>query len=326
MKPKQVLITRAIPEAATDLLKTRFQVEVSPHDRPLTRKELSKRVRGKAGVLCILNDRIDADVMDAAGPQCRIFANYAVGYNNIDVQAASERGIVITNTPGALDHATADLAWALLFAAARRIAEADRFMRSGQFKGWAPMLYLGQDITGQTLGVIGAGRIGSTFARKGRAFDMTILYTDTKRNPELESVCGAQYADLETLLKRSDFVSLHVPLLASTRHLIGTPELALMKSTAVLINTSRGPVVDEAALVQALKSGAIRSAGLDVFEEEPRLHPELPALQNVVLAPHIGSATHATRKHMGLIAARNILRVLNGEPPETCVNPEVLES
>ena len=319
LSQKKVLITRAIPDAAMDLLKQHFDVEISPFDRALTREELLERVQGKDGVLCILNDRIDGELMDAAGPQNKIFANYAVGYNNIDVSAATERGIVITNTPGVLDDATADMAWALLFAAARRVIEADTFTRAGKFDGWAPMMYLGRDITGKTLGVVGTGRIGANFARKAAAFDMDVLYADEQPNPDLESAIGAKRVDLHTLLEQSDFVSLHVPLLPSTRHLIGEKELKIMKRTAVLINTSRGPVVDEAALVRALKSGEIWSAGLDVFEEEPKLHPELPKLDNVVIAPHIASSTFDTRTNMGLIAARNIINVLNGKKPETPV-------
>jgi glyoxylate reductase len=325
MNKPSVYVTRRIPQPAIDLLTTCCKVEVNPYDRVLTRAELVETVRGRHAVLCLLTDQIDDAIFKAAGGQCKIFANYAVGYNNIDLNAATQRGIMISNTPGVLDDATADLAWALLFSAARRITEADLFTREGQFRGWAPMLYLGLDITGKTLGVIGAGRIGVNFARKAKAFAMNILYADVKRNRDLESETGAHFVELATLLKEADFVSLHVPLLPDTTHLIGEQELRLMKKSAILINTSRGPVVHEQALVDALKSGEIWGAGLDVYEEEPQIHRELPGLKNVVLLPHIASATIETRTNMGLIAARNILQALRGERPENCLNPEVLK-
>ena len=308
-----------------DYLKGYCSVEVNPEDRILTKNELIKEVKGREGVLCMLTDTIDEEVFDATGPQCRIFANYAVGYNNIDVEAATKRSILITNTPGVLDDATADLAWALLFAVSRRIVEADRFTREGKFKSWGPTLFLGRDITGKILGVVGAGRIGSNFARKAKAFGMRILYTSTKPNPQLEKETGAKFVDKSTLLKQSDFVSLHVPLKASTHHCIGEKEFKIMKKEAVLINTSRGPVVDEKALVKALKEGEIWGAGLDVYENEPELEPGLKTLDNVVILPHIGSATIETRTNMGMIAARNIVQLFNGKIPESCVNPEVLK-
>jgi glyoxylate reductase len=317
---KKVFITRLIPSPAIELLERHFSVEINSENRALNHTELLEKIRGSHAVLCMLSDQINADAMDAAGPQCRIFANYAVGYNNIDIQAATERRIWITNTPGVLDNATADLAWALLFSVARRIAEADSFTRKGQFQDWAPMMFLGQDITGKTLGVIGAGRIGSNFARKGQAFQMKILYTDPHKNSDLEASCEAERVNLEKLLRNADFISLHVPLLPETRHLIGTKELAVMKKTAILINTSRGPVVDEAALVVALESGTLWGAGLDVYEDEPVLHPGLAALKNVVLAPHIGSATIGTRTRMGTTAAQNIIQALAGKTPPNCVN------
>lgn len=319
-----VFVTRMIPYPAIELLKKRCDVEVNPEDRVLEKKELLEYVKGKDGVLCLLTDIIDDEVFESAGPQCRIFANYAVGYNNIDVEAATRRKIIITNTPGVLTDATADLAWALLFSVARRIVEADRFTREGKFKGWAPELFLGMEITGKTLGIVGAGRIGSNFARKARSFSMKILYNATKRNPELEKECGATFVDLDTLLRESDFVSIHVPLVPETRHLIGAREFSLMKKTAILINTSRGPVVDEKALVTALKEKRIWGAGLDVYENEPDIEPELLSFNNVVLLPHIGSATVETRTKMALMAAENILAFFNGEIPPNIVNPEVL--
>jgi glyoxylate reductase len=325
MNRPRVYITRIIPQEAIDLLKTTCEVAVNPEDRALSHKELLKNVQGRDAVLCMLSDQINDDVLQAAGWQCKIFANYAVGFNNVDLDAATRRGIIISNTPGVLDDATADLAWTLLFVVARRVVEADGYMRTGRFHGWAPMMYLGLDISGRTLGVVGAGRIGANVIRKAKAFGMAVLYTDVQPDQGLESETGARYVDLVTLLKEADFVSLHVPLLSNTIHLIGERELRLMKKTAVLINTSRGPVIDENALAAALKSGDIWGAGLDVYEEEPQVHPDLTSLNNVVLLPHVGSATFATRTNMGLMAARNILQALKGERPANCVNPEVLK-
>lgn len=324
LQKPSVFITRMIPSAAVDLLKMHCDVEINMQDRVLSKKELMEKVRGKDGVLCLLTDIIDADVFESAGPQCKIFANYAVGYNNIDIVSATRRKIVVTNTPEVLTDATADLAWVLLFAAARRIVEADRFTRQGKFKGWAPQLFLGLDITGKTLGIIGAGRIGTNFAKKAYGFSMKILYHDVKRNPNFERECRARYVELDVLLKSSDFISIHVPLLPETKHLIGSREFSIMKKTAILINTSRGPVIDEKALVKALKNKIIWAAGLDVYENEPELEPELKKLDNVVLLPHIASATIETRTKMGIIAAENILAFFRGEVPPNIVNPEVL--
>jgi len=320
-----IYITRVIPQTVTDYLKKYCAVEANPEDRILSMNELNQKVKGRDGVICMLTDTINSEVLDAAGPSCRIFANYAVGYNNIDVEAATKRSIAITNTPGVLDDATSDLAWALLFAVSRRIVEADRFTRSGKFKSWGPTLFLGRDITGKTVGVVGTGRIGSNFAKKAKAFGMRILYTSSKPNPQLEKETGAEFVDKSTLLKQSDFISLHIPLNSSTRHYIGEKEFKLMKKEAVLINTSRGPVVDEKALVKALKEKEIWGAGLDVYENEPDLEPELKELDNVVILPHIGSATIETRTNMGMIATRNIVQFFNGEILENCVNPEVLK-
>lgn len=326
MKKPDTYVTRILPEAAINLLREHCKVEINPEDRVLTRKELIKKVKGRDAVLCLLTDTIDKDVLEAAGPQCRIFANYAVGYNNIDVEAATARGIVITNTPGVLTDATADIAWALLFSVSRRIVESDKYTREGKFRGWGPMLFLGRDITGKTLGIIGAGRIGSNFAKKSKGFEMKILYNDIRPNDEFEKETGAAYVSKEFLLKESDFISIHVPLLPSTRHLIGEKEFKFMKKTAVLINTSRGPIVDEKALVKALKKGAIWGAGLDVYENEPALEPGLIEFDNVVIVPHIASATIETRTNMGLMAVKNILAVFKGEKPPNCVNPKVLKN
>lgn len=318
-----VYVTRKIPEAGLDLLREACgTVAVNPQDRVLTREELVEAVRGRDGVLCLLTDTVDAAVLDAARG-ARVFANYAVGFDNIDVAAATARGIAVTNTPGVLTDATSDLAWALLFSAARRIPEADAFTRAGRFNGWAPMLLLGADITGRTLGIVGAGRIGTAVALKSAGFRMRVLYTDPCVNDALETAVGARRVPLDQLLAESDFVSLHVPLASGTTHLIGAAELRRMKPTAVLVNTSRGPVVDESALVEALRTGTIAAAGLDVYENEPALAAGLVDLPNAVLAPHIGSATIETRTRMAVMAAENVVAVLRGDRPANCVNPEV---
>lgn len=316
-----VYVTRRIPNAGLDLLRPACAtLDVNPHDRAASRAELLDGVRGRDGVLCLLTDQIDDAIMEAAGPGCKVLANYAVGYNNIDVEAARRRGIRVTNTPGVLTDATADLAWALLFAAARRIVESDRHMRTGAWNGWGPMQFLGQDVTGATLGVVGAGRIGTAFAMKSTGFRMRVVYTSRRPNLEMEAKLGARRLELDELLSVSDFVSLHVPLGPETRHLIGRKALARMRPNAVLINTSRGPVVDEAALVEALRAGRIAAAGLDVYEDEPRAAPGLLDLPNVVACPHIGSATVTARSRMAEMAARNLLAVLEGrEPPNPVV-------
>lgn len=323
MKRKKVFITRSIPEKALKLL-DEFDLNINKEDRALSHEEIKTGVKDADAVLCLLNDVIDDDILAVSKGNCRIFANYAVGYNNIDITSATKRGIIITNTPDVLDDATADLAASLLFSVSRHVLAADSYMRSGNFKGWSPMLFLGRDISRKTLGIVGAGRIGSNFAKKMSAFNMKILYTSNTPKPEFEKLTGASFVTLDELLRESDFVSLHVPLLQSTKHLIGERELSLMKETSVLINTSRGPVVDEKALISALKSGKIWGAGLDVYENEPLMESGLETLSNVVLLPHIASATEETRTNMGIIACENIKKVLNGQLPDTCVNPEVL--
>jgi len=320
-----VFVTRLVPEPGMKVLRRNCErMDVNPPDRVLTREELLEGVRGRDGVLCLLTDTIDAEVFDAA-KGAKIFANYAVGYNNIDVDAATARGIAVTNTPGVLTDATSDMAWALLFSTARRIAEADRFTRAGKFKGWSPMLFLGGDITGKTLGILGAGRIGTAVGLKSVGFRMNVLYADPVQNADLEEKIGARRVDMDTLLKESDYVSVHVLLNEETRHLIGERELGLMKKTAYLINTSRGPVIDEEALVRALSDGQIAGAGLDVFEDEPALKPGLADLPNVVIPPHIASATIETRGKMAQMAATNLVMMLQGKTPPNCVNPEVLK-
>lgn len=323
--PLNVYITRQIPDEGVNVLKKACQkVEVNPHDRPLTYDEMLKEVRGRDAIITMLSDRVDARLMLEA-TNLKIVANYAVGYDNIDVKAATVRGIVVTNTPGVLADSTADMAWALLFSVTRRIVEGDKLTRAGQFTGWAPMMLLGGDLVGKTLGIIGAGRIGTAMAMRSRGWCMKVLYTtQSRRNTVLEEMLGAKRVDLETLLKESDFISIHTPLSEKTRHLIGSQEFSTMKRTAYLINTGRGAVIDEDALVQALRNRQIAGAGLDVYEEEPKLKPGLAELDNVVLAPHLGSATVETRTKMSLMAAENIIAVLNRQKPPNCVNPEAL--
>lgn len=303
-------------DKAISILGDDCSVGLNQLPRDLTKEELKKRLQDKEGMFCLLVDKIDAEVM-AAAPNLKVIANMAVGYDNIDVKAATERGIMVTNTPGILTETTADLAWSLLMAVARRIPEADQFTRRGKFHGWRPTMLLGRDVYGKILGIIGMGRIGQAMANRASGFDMVIYPYDTATSPDPKI--------LERLLQESDFVTIHVPLTPETKHLIGEKELSLMKSTAYLINTSRGPVVDEEALVKALKEGKIAGAGLDVYEEEPKVHPELFKMKNVVLLPHIGSASIMTRTQMANMAATNLLAGLRGEIPPNLVNEEVLE-
>lgn len=321
---KKVLVTRQLPQPAIDLLKQHFEVDLYTEDRVIPRDELLRRVEDKDGLLCLLTDNIDAEVMNKA-KNLKIIANYAVGYNNIDVNEATKRKIPVTNTPGVLTETTADLAFALLMSIARRIVESDKYLREGKFKGWSPMLFLGSDVYGKTLGIIGFGRIGQAVAKRALGFDMKVLYYDTLHAPvEVEQKYNATFKPLDELLKESDYISIHVPLVKETYHLISDREFSLMKPTAYLINTSRGPVVDEKALVRALKEKKIAGAALDVFENEPEVEPELIDMPNTVLVPHIGSATVETRTKMALMAAENIIAVLvyNKIPPNI-VNPEI---
>lgn len=316
-----VLVTRRIPDESIRMLDAACGVvDVNPHDRAMTRGEFLEAVRGRDGLLCLLTEDIDDEVLDIA-PGLKGIAMYAVGYNNVDVDACTRRGIPVTNTPDVLTDTTADIAWALIFATARRVAEGDRFVREGRFAGWGPLLMLGSDVTGKTLGIIGAGRIGTATARRALGFSMPVVYTSSRRNEAIEQL-GARFLPQDDLLRESDFVSLHVPLTPGTTHLISERELDLMKPTAYLINTTRGPVVDEKALVRALREGAIAGAGLDVFEREPELEPGLADLENVVMLPHVGSGTVATRIRMGNTAAVNLIAMVNGEDPPNCVNPE----
>jgi len=316
----KIFITRKIPDVGINLLKEKgYEVDVSEKEGVLTKDELIAALKNKPydAVLPLLTDTIDADVFDAA-PNAKVFASYSVGYNHIDIEEAKKRGIIITNTPGVLTDTVAEHTFALLMAISKRIVEADSFTRAGKYEGWAPELFLGTDLKGKVLGILGAGRIGSRVAHHAReGFGMSVFYYDVKRNEKLESDVGAKYFDSpEDLLKEADFVSVHVPLLDSTKHLIDKERLGIMKKSAYLINTSRGPVIDEAALVEALKNKIIKGAALDVFENEPNLSDGLADLPNVIITPHIASATEETRSKMSQMAAENIIAVLDGnEPP-----------
>lgn len=315
----KVFVTRKIPGRGLELLKAQgYDIDISGKDGVLTRDELLTALKAEKydAVLCLLTDKIDAEIFEAT-PSTKIFANYAVGFDNIDVVEAKKREVVITNTPGVLTEAVAEFAMTLILTVAKRVVEADNFTKGDKYEGWAPELLLGNELKGKTLGIVGTGRIGSQVARHAfSGFDMNIIYQDVARNAELEKKYGAVYMEtLDELLKNADVVSIHVPLLDSTRHLINKEKLMLMKKTAVLVNTSRGPIVDEKALVEVLKSGHLRGAGLDVFEFEPKLAEGLKDLPNVVLTPHIASATEEARSAMSEIAAKNIIAVLSGGEP-----------
>ncbi len=324
----KVFVCRSIPESGLQLLRDALGEEaliVASQDGPIARKALLQDIAGADALLPILTDRIDAAVMDAAGERLKIIANYAVGFNNIDVAAATARGIVVTNTPGVLSETTADTAWLLLMMAARRGGEAERYVREGRWHSWSPTLLLGRDVHHATLGIFGMGRIGQAVAQRARAFSMHILYTNRTPLPNaVEESLGATYVDKDTLLAQSDFLSIHCPLTPKTHHAFGVAEFVAMKKDAILINTARGSVVDEAALADALQQRQITAAGLDVFEEEPTIHPALLQCENAVLFPHLGSASWETRSQMAEIAAKNIIACLQGETPPNCVNPEVL--
>jgi len=315
----KVLVTRKIPENGIKLLKDAgFEVEVSDFDGVLPREQLLAKVKGVDAILSLLTDKMNAEVMEAAGPQLKIIANYAVGIDNIDLKDAAAHNVIITNTPGVLTESVAEHAIALIFAIARKIVESDQFMRDGKYVGWGPMMFLGNDLVGKTLGLIGLGRIGEAVAKRMTdGFQMKILYYDVKRNEEAEQKYKLEYRDLESLLKDSDFVSIHVPMTPETKHLVNGDRMKMMKKTAYLINTSRGPVVDENALVAALKNGDIKGVALDVYEQEPKMAEGLAQLPNTVLTPHTASATEETRGAMSELAAKNIIAVLSGQAPIT---------
>jgi glyoxylate reductase len=314
----KVLVTREIPEAGLRPLED-FDVTVLSK-RPPERGELLEAAQGIDGVLSTLTEKIDAEFMNAAGEDLKVVANMAVGYDNVDVTTANEQGIVVTNTPDVLDETTADTAFMLLLAAARRLGEGERIVRSGRWEAWGPKMLIGPDVWGKKLGIVGFGRIGQALARRARGFDMEILYSGRSRREEAEKEFDARYLELDELLEECDFLSLHIPLTEETTHLIGAGELEKMKPEAVLVNTSRGPVVDESALAEALAEGRIFAAGLDVYENEPEVHPKLLELENVVLAPHIGSASFETRDKMAAMAGEDLRAVLRGEQPKNPVN------
>lgn len=316
----RIFVTRKIPEAGIKkLTDAKYDVDINPEDKVLSKEELISFLKkgNYDGVLSLLTDKIDKDVLDAAGKQCKIFANMAVGFDNVDVAAAKEKGVMITNTPGVLTDTVAEHTFALLLAIAHRISEGERFARAGKYHGWEPMMLLGTDVSRKTLGIVGLGRIGSRVAHHAaRGFEMKVLYYDVKRNEEFEKESGAVFCQtVEEVLKNADFVSIHVPLMPSTKHLINAESFKMMKKTAYLINTSRGPIVDEKALAEALKRGTIKGAAIDVFENEPAIEPGLISLENIVMTPHLASATEETRDKMAELAAQNIIAALSGQKP-----------
>ncbi len=316
----KVFVTRKIPEAGTNkLVKAGYDVHINPEDKVLSKEELTYYLKQEKydAVLCLLTDKIDKEIFEAAGEQCKIFANYAVGFDNIDIASAKEKGVMVTNTPGVLTDTVAEHTFALLAAIAHRVSEGDRFSRAGKYHGWEPMMLLGTDLSRKTLGILGLGRIGSRVAHHAaKGFEMSVLYYDIKRNEDFEKESGARFCPTaDEVLRNSDFVSIHVPLIPQTRHLINAERLHMMKKSAYLINTSRGPIIDEKALAQALKNGVIRGAAIDVFENEPEIEPELLKLENIILTPHIASATDETRAKMAELAADNIIAALSGQKP-----------
>lgn len=324
MRPK-VFVTRLIPEPGLEILRRHAEVEVWPGEEPPPDEVLRAKAGEVDGLLTMVTDRVDRALLEAA-PRLKVVSNMAVGYDNVDVAAATERGIPVCHTPGVLTDTTADFAFGLLMAVARRVVEADKFVRAGRWRTWGPMAFLGYDIHGATLGIVGLGRIGLGVAERAQGFRMRVLYYDPVRRPEAEARLGLEYVGrLEDLLPRCDFVSIHVPLTRETYHLFGEAQLRLMKPTAILVNTARGPIVDPRALYRALTEGWIAGAGLDVTEPEP-IPPDDPllTLDNVVVTPHIASASHATRARMAVLAAENLVAVLSGGRPKHCVNPEVL--
>ena len=322
MPKPRVFLTRTLPPDVMTALRERCELTANVEPRVLTKEELIAGTTGNDGLLCLLTDTIDAEVLDVQ-PRLKVVSNYAVGFNNVDVGAATARGIPVTNTPGVLTETTADFAWALMMAVARRVVEGDRYTREGRFQQWEPMLLLGTDVHGKTLGLIGAGRIGQAMARRARGFAMRVLYTDLAEPPAgVVRELRMERVSMEDLLRRSDFVSVHAPYGAETHHLIGAAQLNMMRPSAFLVNTARGPLVDEAALVDALRSGGIAGAGLDVYEHEPRLAAGLMELDNVVLAPHAASASLETRTEMGMVAVDNLMAVLEGRRASFTVNPE----
>ena len=321
MEQCTILVTRKLPGVPFEALAARFRAGQAPPDGLMPREELLLRAKGVSGILSTSSDRMDAGLMDAAGPSLRVISNFAVGVNNVDIAEATRRGIRVCNTPDVLTDATADLGFALLLAAARRFSEVERFPREGRWTGWDPFRFLGVPVAGKTLGIVGLGRIGSAVARRSKGFSMRVLYTGRRRaDPAVEAELGATFRDLDALLSESDFVVLCVPLNPGTRGLINRERLGRMRPTAVLVNISRGDVVEEEALVDALEQRRIFGAGLDVYEKEPKVHPGLLAADSAVLLPHVGSATVEAREGMGRLAAENLVAVLEGREPPCPVN------
>src|SRR3972149_4484784 len=324
----KIFVTRKIPGDHLDRLKqTGHEVEISQFSRPLTAEELLESVKGIEGLLCLLTDRIDGDLMDAAGPQLKIISNYAVGFDNIDVKAATDRQIIVANTPcDEVNEAVAELTWALMLSLSRRIVEADEATRRGGYKGWEPDIFLGTDLIGKTLGIVGLGRIGSMVARRAKGYNMTVLYNKRSPDPEAEADLGVVFSSLDDLLAKSDYVSLHVPLTDETRHMMSKDNFAKMKQGSFLINTARGAIVNEHDLVEALKSGHLAGAGLDVYDNEPNIGPELLVMPNTITTPHIASATYAARNRMGTLAVDALIDGFSGKKPQNLVNPEIWET
>lgn len=324
----KVYVTRMIPQEGIDLLRRVADVTIYPHDAAVPRDILLSKMRqgNYDGVIGLLTDTIDSEFFDTC-KYLRGYANYAVGFDNINVPEATKRRIPVSNTPGVLSDATAECAWALIFATARRVVETDKAMRSGTWKGWGPLQFIGGDIKGKTLGIVGAGRIGTETALMSKGFNMKVLYTSSsgRKNGVLEAELDASLVSFEELLKNSDFISIHTPLTPQTKHLFDASAFSLMKKTAYIVNTARGPVIKEADLVSALQSGEIAGAGLDVYENEPQMAPGLADLDNVIVLPHIGSATTSSRTDMATLVARNLIAMLRGDKPETCLNPELFD-
>lgn len=322
----KILVTRKIPGEHTEKLKEGNELYVSDESRTLSEAELVEKVKGMDAILCLLTDRIDSDLMDAAGPQLKVISNYAVGFDNVDIKAATDRGIVVTNTPSdEVNESVAEHTWALILALARRIVEADEATRRGGYKGWEPDIFLGTNLIGKTLGIIGLGRIGSMVARRAKGYKMTVLYNKHEQDPEAEKELGVAFAGLDDLLAKSDVVSLHVPLTDETRHMMNKETLLKMKQGSLLVNTARGPVVNERDLVEALKSGRLSGAALDVYDNEPNIDPELLVMANTITTPHIASATKEARQKMGEMAVSAILSVLADQKPANIVNTEMWE-
>jgi len=321
----KIFVTRKIPGSALDkLTNSGNEVVISEFDRPLTREELSEKAKGVDALLCLLTDKIDGEVLNAIGPQLKIISNYAVGFDNIDIEAATKKGVLVTNTPSdEVNEAVAEHTWALILSLSRRIVEADEAVRRGAYYGWEPDIFLGRSVVGKTLGIIGLGRIGSMVARRATGYNMEVIYYKRSPDPEAEKTLGVRFAVLDELLAKSDFVTLHVPLTDETRHMINHETMYKMKRGAYLVNTARGPIVSEHDLVEALRDGQLAGAGLDVFDNEPNIDPELISMENVILTPHIASATHEARDKMGEQAVAAILDTLSGQKPQNLVDEKV---